>query len=253
MIDICGHGSPVGCGHVPRPVGLPRALRVGRGSRAAPRAPGGRRGDRGCPVVHDLRGGGRVTRGGGDALPLAGRLGRSLRAGARGTAREPRAALHGRLFAVATSLLTLTAGEKLVLPSPNGATLCALAADLGVPVYVACLRNARAVGEHLHGTGSVLVVPAGERWPDGSLRPALEDWLGAGAVIDALGGDSSPEAHAAAQAFRSARTNLNRVIHGCSSGRELIERGFGADVALAAQVEVSSSVPVLRNGAFMEV
>lgn len=152
-----------------------------------------------------------------------------------------------------TSLLTLTAGEKLVLPSPNGATLCALAADLGVPVYVACLRNARAVGEHLHGTGSVLVVPAGERWPDGSLRPALEDWLGAGAVIDALGGDSSPEAHAAAQAFRSARTNLNRVIHGCSSGRELIERGFGADVALAAQVEVSSSVPVLRNGAFMEV
>ncbi|WP_295819344.1 2-phosphosulfolactate phosphatase [uncultured Deinococcus sp.] len=150
-----------------------------------------------------------------------------------------------------SSLLTLPVGERLVLPSPNGGALCADAAELRVPVYAACLRNARAVGEHLHGMGRVLVVPAGERWPNGTLRPALEDWLGAGAVIDALRGDRSPEAEASAQAFRAARPDLTRIVRECSSGVELIERGFGVDVELAAQLNVSRAVPVLRDGEFV--
>lgn len=148
-----------------------------------------------------------------------------------------------------SSLRSVPVGERVVLPSPNGATLCVAAAELGVSVYVACLRNAGAVGAHLRGVERVLVVPAGERWPDGTLRPALEDWIGAGAVIDALGGRSSPEAEAAAQAFRAARPDLARVVAGCSSGRELIERGFGADVDLALQLNVSPAVPTLKRGA----
>lgn len=164
-----------------------------------------------------------------------------------------------------TSLLALEAGEQLVLPSPNGGTLCALAEELRPGhVYAACLRNAAAVAAHLrahdgwvhggrgHG-GRVLVVPAGEGWPDGTLRPALEDWLGAGAVIAALGGPGSPEAQAAAQAFRDAQGCLPEVVGGCSSGRELRERGFGADVALAAQVNVSLCVPRLQTGEFRPV
>lgn len=149
-----------------------------------------------------------------------------------------------------SSLLTLPVGERLVLPSPNGGALCALAAELGVPVYAACLRNARAVGEHLRGVARVLVVPAGERWPDGTLRPALEDGLAAGAVIAALPGDRSPEAEAAAQAFRAARPDLVRVVRECGSGRELTGRGFAADVELAAQPDVSVVVPELRDGVF---
>ena len=150
-----------------------------------------------------------------------------------------------------TSLLKLQPAERLVLPSPNGATLCAIADEL-CPGHVltACLRNASAVGGALRERYTrLLVVPAGERWPDGSLRPALEDWLGAGAVIAALGKQNSPEAQAAANTFRAVEGDLSRVLKECSSGRELHERGFGADVELAAQHDVSQTVPHLQAGA----
>src|SRR5687767_1376066 len=42
---------------------------------------------------------------------------------------------------------------ELVLPSPNGASICSAAASTGVPVVAACLRNAPAVARWLHGHG----------------------------------------------------------------------------------------------------
>ena len=72
------------------------------------------------------------------------------------------------------------APDRLVLPSPNGSTIThRLVGE--VPVVVgACLRNATAVAAwitrtHRPGSTTVAVVSAGERWPDGSLRPAVED------------------------------------------------------------------------------
>jgi 2-phosphosulfolactate phosphatase len=151
--------------------------------------------------------------------------------------------------------------ERLVLPSPNGSAIAAAAQ--GLPVVAASLRNAAAVARWLAGqrygtTGRpVAVIAAGERWPDGGLRPALEDLLGAGAVMAGLCGrtgqdcDPSPEARLAAQAYE-ATPDPRTALTACASGRELAGGGFAADVAVAAELDASEAVPVLADGAFSD-
>jgi 2-phosphosulfolactate phosphatase len=95
------------------------------------------------------------------------------------------------------------------------------------------------------------VCPAGEQWPDGSLRPSIEDWLGAGAILRLLTGPKSPEAAAAIAAFESAQNTLREVLEASSSGRELIEKGFVQDIELAVQFNVSQHVPKLEEGSFI--
>ncbi|MGY2892562.1 2-phosphosulfolactate phosphatase [Deinococcus sp. UYEF24] len=159
------------------------------------------------------------------------------------------------------SLATLPPGSRLVLPSPNGATLSALAQEVGAgAVFTACLRNAPAVAAYLGARyRRVLVVAAGERWPGGTLRPAVEDLWGAGAVISALylhadgRTTCSPEAQAAADAFLAAQPDLLARLRECSSGRELTERGFGEDLTWAAAFGVSGAVPLLQGGAYRSV
>jgi len=151
------------------------------------------------------------------------------------------------------SLLDLPAGAAVVLPSPNGSTCATLAAEQGATVVAACLRNAAAVAAWLSTrSGTVTVVACGERWPDGSLRPALEDLLGAGAVIDGLGGPRSPEADAAVAVWRACADRLPAVLAACSSGREQVERGWADDLAFAAAVGASACVPLLVDGAFTD-
>jgi 2-phosphosulfolactate phosphatase len=150
------------------------------------------------------------------------------------------------------SLVHLPHGTRLVLPSPNGATL-----TLGtgmVPTLAGCLRNAQAVAAVAQRYGPhIAVIPAGERWPsDGGLRPAFEDWVGAGAIISYLTGTRSPEAHAAATTFQGVRSDLTGLLRSCSSGKELLGRGFAKDVALASALNVSACVPVFRGGAYVQ-
>ena len=149
------------------------------------------------------------------------------------------------------SVRTIPAGTALVLPSPNGSTLALSARQ--VPTFAACLRNAPAVSGHLAGFARrVAVIPAGERWPDESLRPCLEDWAGAGAVLAGLPGTRSPEAELAVAAFERFRGDLNGTLLRCGSGRELVERGFRCDVELAAEFGVSAAVPVLAGDRFVD-
>ncbi|MEU0729842.1 2-phosphosulfolactate phosphatase [Streptomyces sp. NPDC006140] len=146
---------------------------------------------------------------------------------------------------------------RLVLPSPNGSAIAAAAGDSAV--VAGCLRNATAVGRWLarRGYGTVerplAVIAAGERWPDGSLRPAVEDLLGAGAIIDELTsrgvGPLSPEA-VAAQACFTRTLDVADAVAACSSGLELVRSGFADDVLIATELDASAIVPVLTDGAF---
>lgn len=149
------------------------------------------------------------------------------------------------------SLTHVSPGTRLVLPSPNGATL-SLAAK-ATPVLAGCLRNARAVARAAQKYGTkIAVIPAGERWPeDQSLRPAFEDLLGAGAIISALSATLSPEALSAVAVFQGARSRLDEHLSRCSSGKELIEQGYADDVRLASQLNVSECAPVLIDGSFV--
>lgn len=150
------------------------------------------------------------------------------------------------------SLAALRQGERLVLPSPNGAVCASLAAEAGALVVAACLRNAGAVARFATSRGgTTAVIAAGELWPDGGLRPAVEDLIGAGAVLAGLDADlMSPEARAAAAAFRAARHDLLGALTGSASGRELVDRGFSDDVAIAARLDVTDLIPVLADGMF---
>lgn len=148
------------------------------------------------------------------------------------------------------SLAALAPGARVVLPSPNGAALSAAAE---APVVIAgCLRNASAVARFLAArAGAVGIVAAGEHWPDGSLRPALEDLLGAGAIASALGGGLTADAEAARDAFEGARSGLAERLAACRSGRELIDRGYRGDVTCAAEHDVGRAVPLLRDGCYL--
>ena len=115
------------------------------------------------------------------------------------------------------------------------------------------LRNADAVAAHAQTLGNTItVIACGERWEDESLRPAVEDFLGAGAVINALEGDPSPEAALAASTFNAATANLSSFIKTCASGRELIDKGYRTDVDLAAQLNVSTSAPQLIEDRYID-
>lgn len=161
--------------------------------------------------------------------------------------------IAGKYSLAPSCLLGAPAGLRLVLPSPNGSQLAYQARALGAPVVAGCLRNASAVARWTNRVGGpVAVIPAGERWPDGSLRVALEDLLGAGAIIRKLAGSLSPEAQTARAAFTGAEAHLHEVLLHSASGRELAEKGFAEDVGLAATLDASSAVPLLTDQGFVD-
>ncbi|MFF0543995.1 2-phosphosulfolactate phosphatase [Nocardia thailandica] len=150
--------------------------------------------------------------------------------------------------------------ERLVLPSPNGSAIAA--SVTGTPVVAASLRNAGAVADWILAQGwgtaarPVSIVAAGEQWPGtDTLRPAVEDWLGAGAVAAALAaggaGPPSPEALVAAAAH-TPDADLAALVTDSASGRELAGNGFAADVAVAVELGASAAVPVLTPAGFVD-
>lgn len=116
-----------------------------------------------------------------------------------------------------------------------------------------CLRNCQAVAEFAQKYGDqIAVIPAGERWKeDGSLRPAFEDLIGAGAILSYLHGSLSPEAEVAVATFQAFQQDLLGYLKKCSSGKELIEKGFELDVELSAAYNISDCVPLFIANAYV--
>lgn len=160
--------------------------------------------------------------------------------------------------------------SRVVLPSPHGSSIAyGLAREIPLIAAVS-LRNAAAtadwVASELPPDAVVAVIAAGELWPSRSLRPAVEDQIGAGAFIAGLaaagrGGFTpedgkqgfAPEAEAAMAVFNAAEPRLHDALRGCSSGRELIGAGYADDVEIAAELDAGTAVAVLRDGAFQRL
>ena len=144
-----------------------------------------------------------------------------------------------------------------VLPSPDGQEIAAALAGRDLVVLEGSLRNRSAVarrilelqeerGERL----MVAVVAAGEQAGSGdAVRFAVEDQLGAGAVVDALialGIDhTSPEAAVACAAFEGLRHAAVHLIGASASGVELVAQGRRPEVRAATEVDASDVVPEL--------
>jgi 2-phosphosulfolactate phosphatase len=134
--------------------------------------------------------------------------------------------------------------------------------DSGVAVIVAgSLRNSAAVARWALDRQSdkgdrftVAIVAMGEPRDGGALRFAIEDLLGAGAIIDALAAVGidycSPEAAAAAAAFTGLRNATGHLIGASTSGRARSAAGDRAAVDFAIAVNSSDEVAVLREFSF---
>jgi 2-phosphosulfolactate phosphatase len=164
------------------------------------------------------------------------------------------------LPAVAALLLVTLAGAPSAASfaspvQPNGAT-CSRYGRAVPRLFVGALVNAGAVGaavSRLLTTTelAVTVLACGERWleasEDGPLRFAVEDELGAGAILSHLDGPMSPEARLARGAYLAARGDLQDLLWECGSGRELRHKGLGADVRHAARLDLYEAVPVMQG------
>lgn len=159
---------------------------------------------------------------------------------------------RGKFSLAPASLMKIARGTRLVLPSPNGSTLAFAARELDAEtVLIGCFRNAAAVARWASKQArDVAIIAAGERWDDGTIRFAIEDWLGAGAIISHIVGNRSAEAESAAASFERLRYSIPTVLSSCPSGRELIAAGYPEDIDIASQLDVDAAVPLLGGNAF---
>ena len=154
----------------------------------------------------------------------------------------------GRFTLAPASLRDIAPGTRLVLPSQDGSTLAAAAQRLeAAAVVTGCIRNAAAVAKWI-GRRPAVVIAAGERWPDDSVRFAIEDWLGAGAILSRIDGKRSAAAEAAVAAFE--KLPIRETLTQAPSGLELIEAGYADDIEIASQLDSDTAVPLLLGNAF---
>lgn len=140
------------------------------------------------------------------------------------------------------------AGKTLVLTTTNGTRALRAVAN-AASVRTAALVNRTAVADALaHEDGDVVIVCAGE-----SNGFALEDALGAGALVDTLLAliadvDLCDGARAAALLYRSVANRLADAVASADHAQALAKCGFAGDVTRCAALDTLTVVPTLRDG-----
>jgi len=141
------------------------------------------------------------------------------------------------------------AGKTVVLTTSNGTR--AFRAIEGARDVIACaFLNVSATARWLRRAGlDVLIVCAGRNG-----HFCLEDAVGGGMLIDCLSRISdhplelSDAARAAHVLYAANQGDLLEMLRGCEWGRGITRKGFGADLEICAQVDLTDVVPVMREG-----
>lgn len=152
--------------------------------------------------------------------------------------------------------------KKFVLCSLNGAYCTWVGAKVPV-LLIGSLLNASAVANKINQMKAklnkrVTVIACGEQWNDpkegeDALRPAIEDYLGAGAILSKIEGDRSPEVEVCIGAYESVEHKIHQLIWESGSGSELRQRGFESDVKHCSRLDTTDTVPMLKDGHFIDV
>lgn len=139
-------------------------------------------------------------------------------------------------------------GKTLVITTTNGTR--ALRAVAGAAsVRTAALVNRTAVADALaREDGDVTVVCAGD-----ANAFALEDAIGAGALVDTLltlisDVELRDGARAAALLYRSVAGRLPDAVASADHAQHLAQKGFARDITRCAALDTLSVVPTLRDG-----
>ncbi|MBB3157105.1 2-phosphosulfolactate phosphatase [Microbacterium proteolyticum] len=141
------------------------------------------------------------------------------------------------------------------------ASLARAAEAGGAHVIVGGLRNAAAVAAHVmevqraRGVRTSISIIAAGYVDDGDaagVRFAVDDLLGAGAVVAALGDlgidHASPDAAVAGEGFRALGGAVRHLLTASGTGRALAAEGRRDAVLAGATRDAASVVPVLRAG-----
>jgi len=150
------------------------------------------------------------------------------------------------------TMVSARPGDKICVASPNGAACCRIG-ESARGMFVAGLVNARETARAAarrarnHACG-ITVVACGERHPNGSLRPAVEDWVGAGAIISHLQAPRSAEAEVCREAYLAVHHRIPELLWKSESGQELRAAGYSRDVTYATSIDVHDTAVILHRG-----
>ena len=140
------------------------------------------------------------------------------------------------------------AGRDVILTTSNG-TKALRAAGTGRTVAIGAFRNRAAVGDWLVGRGadSVIVCSGYE----GGF--SLEDAVCAGAIVDRASGVAThltmgDGARACQVLWDKFGSNLPRLLPETGWGHRMLAMGFGPDLAMCAEVDVTDVVPRMEGG-----